>query len=121
MEALYDRFGGLEAVVRLVFAFYDRVLRSRRLAPYFARANMPWLIDHQVKLLASIMGGPEGYTNAQLGQVHAKLGIDDRAFEEMTSLLEQTLREFNLSEEEVALIMSDVRGRRPYIVSPGGG
>jgi hypothetical protein len=38
----------------------------------------------------------------------------------MAGLLEQTLRDFSFSEDEVALIMSDVRGHRPYIVSAGG-
>ena len=121
MEPLYDRFGGLEAVVRLVVSFYGRVLRSQRLTPHFAKANLPWLINHQVTFLSSVMGGPGGITNAQLHDVHARLRIDDAAFEEMACLLEQTLNDFSFSEDEVALIMSDVRGHRPYIVSAGGG
>jgi hemoglobin len=116
MEPLYERFGGLEAVVKLVFAFYDRVLRSQRLAPHFAKLNMPRIINHQVRFLSSVMGGPEGYTNGQLREIHAHLGIDDGAFEDMADLLELTLKDFSFSEDEVALIMSDVRGRRAYIV-----
>ena len=119
-DILDGRFGGLEAVARLVFAFYERVLRSQQLPPYFAQANMPSLIDYLVKFLSSVMGSPGDYTNAQLRELHAQLRINDGAFEEMTGLLEQTLGDFSFSEDEVALIMSDVRGHRPYIVSVGG-
>jgi hypothetical protein len=43
--------------------------------------------------------------------------IDQAAFDEMTSLLEQTLRQFELKEEDVGEIMSDIKSRQPYIVN----
>ena len=118
MEQLYERFGGLEAVVRLVFAFYDRVLRSPRLSPYFAKANMPRIIGHQVKLLSAVMGGPGGHTNAQLREIHANMRIDAAAFDEMARLLERTLRDFEFGDDEIAMIMADFQARRPSIVPP---
>ena len=45
----------------------------------------------QVKFPSSIMGGPGGYTDAQLRKIHAHLRIDDAAFEDIMALLEQTL------------------------------
>jgi hemoglobin len=46
METIYSRCGGAPAMARLVFEFYDRVLASERLAPYFARVDMTRLVDH---------------------------------------------------------------------------
>ena len=119
-EPLYERFGGLEAVARLVFAFYDRVLQSKQLAPYFAGVDMRRLIDHQTRFLASVMGGPASHTNAELRKAHAHLRIDDAAFDEMVDLLAETLRTSGLAEVDVSLILSEVRARRTYIVSSVG-
>ncbi len=116
MEPLYERFGGLEAVARLVFAFYDRVLQSKQLAPYFAGVDMRRLIDHQVKFLSSAMGGPASHTNAQLSAVHARLRIDDPAFDEMIGLLGETLRTFGLAEADMDLVLSNVRAHRAQII-----
>ena len=117
MEPLYERFGGLDAVARIVFGFYDRILKSPELAPYFAGVDMRRLIDHQTRFLASVMGGPGSYTNEQLRAAHARLGIDDRAFDLMIEVLADTLSGFGLAEEDVAFVVTDLRARRRFIVS----
>jgi hemoglobin len=117
IEPLYERLGDFEDVARLVFAFYDRVLKSRELSPYFADVDLRRLIDHQTSFLASVMGGPPSYTNAELRRVHARLRIDDRAFDAMIDLLGETLTTFGLADEDTDAVLSDLRARRAYIVS----
>jgi hemoglobin len=119
MEALFARFGGPPAVSRLVFAFYDRVLRSERLSPYFSGVDMRRLVEHQAKFLSSVMGGPTSYTDAQLREVHAHLAIDDAAFDEMVALLTATLRDFELSPSDVDVVVADIRARRSHITRTG--
>jgi hemoglobin len=119
METLYARFGGPPAVSRLVFAFYDRVLRSERLSPYFAGVDMRWLVEHQAKFLASVMGGPSSYTDAQLREIHAHLAVDDAAFDEMVALLTATLGEFDLSPNDVDVVAAAIRARRSHITRTG--
>jgi hemoglobin len=117
MEPLYEKFGGLDAVARIVFGFYDRVLKSPELQPYFADVDMRRLIGHQTKFLAQVLGGPEAYTNAHLREVHARLEIDHNAFDRMIAVLGETLDQFGLSEDDVDFVLTDLRARRPYIVS----
>ncbi len=117
MEPLYERLGGLEAVARIVFGFYDRVLRSERLAPYFADVDMRRLIDHQTSFLAAAMGGPPSYTDVHLREIHARFRIDDDAFDEMLGILGETLWSFGLKDEDVASVLSDLETRRAVIVS----
>jgi hemoglobin len=119
MDTLYARFGGPAAVSRMVFAFYDRVLRSERLSSYFAGVDMRRLVEHQAKFLSSVMGGPASYTNAQLREVHAHLTVDDAAFDEMVDLLTATLREFGLPPNDVDVVVADIRARRSHITRPG--
>ncbi len=117
MDTLYERLGGIEAVARLVFAFYDRVQKSQQLAPYFAGTDMGRLMTHQTAFLSSVAGGPPSYTNAHLRHVHARLGIGGDDFDEMLRLLEETLRSFDLAAADREVFLSDLRARRAYIIT----
>lgn len=118
VEPLYERFGGVTAVAGLVFSFYDSVMKSPRLAPYFAEVDMSGLIDHQTKFLCSVMGGPPSYTNEQLRKAHARLGITDADFDEMVGLLSKALRASGLAGEDLVATLDEIRARRRYIVAP---
>ena len=115
-DTLFERYGGLTFVSRLVLSFYDRVLASVRLAPLFADTDMQRLVEHQAQFISSIMGGPERYTDAMLRDAHAHLPIDDRAFDEMIDLLRLTLEDFRLAPADVRTIVADLNARRAQIV-----
>jgi len=114
---LFDRYGGFGTVHRIVLSFYDKMLDSDIVGPYFDDTDMPALVDHQTKFISQIMGGPAIYSNEVLEQLHRNLAITQVAFDEMASILEQTLREFELADEDIRFIMADIKGRRPFIVS----
>jgi hemoglobin len=116
MQSLYERFGGPEPVARLVFAFYDRVLKAPALAPYFAGMDMRRLVDHQAKVISVVMGGPASYTDEQIREMHAQLHIDDHSFDEMVDHLEETLKEFGFPDDDLNLALSRIRSRRGCIV-----
>jgi hemoglobin len=63
------------------------------------------------------MGGPASYSNEQLRDLHARLNIDQAAFDEMTALLEETLEDFEFAREDVDQIVGAVKSRRVHIVS----
>jgi hemoglobin len=114
---MFDRYGGLTFVSRLVLNFYDRVLASARLTPFFAETDMQRLVEHQAKFISSVMGGPASYTAATLRDTHAHLGIDDAAFDEMIGLFRSTLRDFGIAAADVEAIIAALDAHRPHIVS----
>ena len=114
--SMFERYGGIKFVMRLTLQFYDKVLASRRLAPFFANTNMQELVEHQAKFISSVMGGPTSYSNAALRDVHANLAIDDEAFGEMIQLFKVTLEESKLSNIDVEAIIADLGSRRSSIV-----
>jgi hemoglobin len=116
METIYSKCGGAPVMARLVFDFYDRVLASERLAPYFVRVDMTRLVDHQAKFIASVMGGPPSFTDTELRDAHAHLTISDAVFDEMTDLLEATLREFGMDSADIGQVMGTIRNKRRLIV-----
>ena len=113
---MFERYGGVKFVMRFTLQFYDRVLASARLAPFFAKTNMQELVEHQAKFISAVMGGPTSYSNAVLRDMHAKLAIDDQAFDEMILLFRTTLEESKLTDVDVEAVIADLNARRGYIV-----
>src|SRR5215471_2962637 len=113
---MLERYGGLAFISRVVLNFYDRVLASVRLAPFFADVDMQRLVEHQAKFIASVMGEPESHTDAMLRGAHAHLQIDEAAFDEMVGLLQQTLEDFQIAPADVRTIVAGLNARRAHIV-----
>ena len=116
-QTMFERYGGFANVSKVVMAFYDRALDSDTVGVYFEDTDLKALIDHQTQFIAQVMGGPEVYTNEVLQGVHARLGITEAAFDEMTSILGETLQDFEFDRSDIDQIIKDLRSRRQYIVA----
>jgi hemoglobin len=119
-RSILDRYGGFPFLSRVVMSFYDKVLDSDDLAPYFEDVDMRRLIDHQTKFIAFLMGGPASYTNEHLEQVHARLGIDRPSFDVMIQTMRDTLEEFEMEEGDIAAVVHELHSRAPWIISAPG-
>lgn len=118
MTTLYDKYGGFTTVSKLVQAFYVKVAESEELAPYFADVDTQQLIVHQTKFFSDILGGPVKYTGTELKVVHALMGITEEAFTEVADLLEETLEDMDVEEDDIETIMGIMSSIKPDIVSP---
>ena len=116
-QSIFERYGGFAAVSRMTSEFYDRVLDSEILAPYFSGVDMRRLIDHQTKFMAYVMGGPASYSDDQIQRAHQKLDIDDASFKEMTRLLRETLGDFDFDESDIGSIIQAIDSRKGSVVS----
>jgi hemoglobin len=116
-QSIFERNGGFARVSRVVMSFYDRVLASPLISPYFTATDMKRLVDHQTKFIAFLMGGPASFTDEHLQRVHRHLEIDHRAFDEMVSLLTETLEDHDFSNEDIALVEKELRRRAPLIIT----
>jgi len=116
-QTLFERYGGFAKVSKIVMSFYDRVLKSPMLSPYFAKTDMKRLIDHQSKFVATLMGGPASYTNEHLERVHAHLGITEVAFKEALDVMKETLEDHDFLDEDVRTVGDAMNGVKNYIVA----
>ncbi len=119
-QTMFERYGGFATLSKLVMALYDKVLDSDIAGPFFDDVDMRRLIDHQTKFISQLMGGPATYTDAMLEQLHARLAIDDAAFDEVMELFEETLEDFELEPEDIEQLMDDMNSKRPVIVTVSG-
>jgi len=116
-RTVFERYGGFAKVSQVVMGFYEKVLDSPQVSPYFASSNMKRLVDHQTKFIASLMGGPASYSNDHLERVHAHLGITEPAFYETVELLRETLEDFDFEEQDIQHVADEFTARKNHIIA----
>jgi hemoglobin len=114
---LYEKYGGFAAISQIVHAFYDKVLASPSLDPYFAAVEMEALIDHQTKFLCKVLGGPDNYAGGAMRTVHQPHHITTAAFNEVAGLLKDSLEEARVEPADVTTIMAIVASIRGDVVA----
>ena len=115
-QTLFEKYGGFSQVSRVVLSFYDSLLDSDEIGPFFDNTDMARMVDHQTKFIASLLGGPASYTDAQLRQLHSHLAIKDAHFDELKVVLRETLEEFSFEEPDIEAVLAEFESRRALIV-----
>ncbi len=116
-ETLFDKYGGFDTFRIAVTSFYQKVLASEHLKPYFKGINMEALISHQIGFISKILGGPDQYEGRDLKTAHAKLNITVPDFDEIAGLLKEALSEAGLEEADVETVILAVASLQGEIVS----
>ncbi len=114
---LYDKYGGFAVISHIVHAFYDKVLASPSLDPYFHGVEMEALIAHQTRFLCKVLGGPDNYTGRAMSTAHQPHHISAAAFAEVAAMLQEALEEASVEPDDVASIMGVVASVRGDVVS----
>jgi len=115
-ETIYDKYGGFETFNVVVRNFYQKVLDSEELAPYFDNVNMEKLITHQTNFISTALGGPQQYTGLDLKKAHAPYKISIPDFHQVVELLEESLDEADVEREDIIGIISLVNNLMDQIV-----
>jgi hemoglobin len=117
-QSIYERYGGFPVVRKIVSDFYEQVLDSPVLAHHFENINMPRLMDHQTRFISFLMGGPAPpYNDEHLERVHARMSITLEEFDEMVSVLTETLEDHGIGADDTARVKRELRKREPVIVT----
>lgn len=115
-RSLYDKIGGFGAVSGIVLNFYDKVLESEVVAPYFGSVDMARLIEHQTQFICALLGGPAGFSDEHILHAHRKLRISPDAFEQTIQLFRESLNEAELEEPDVEQVVALFAAKRPLVV-----
>ena len=116
-QTIFERYGGFASISKVVISFYDKILRSTLLSPYFANTDMKRLIDHQTKFISSLMGGPASFTNEHLERIHANLGITEIAFKESVLLMKETLEDHEFLTDDIQAVGDAMNKTKNYIIA----
>ena len=114
--SLFEKYGGFTTVSTLVKEFYDQVLESDNLSPYFENKDMDALIKHQTQFLSHLLGGPAQYAGRTLATAHKGLNISEESFDEVATILSEVLEDGGVEQEDLDAIMAIVAQTKADIV-----
>jgi hemoglobin len=115
----YDAIGGAEALRLAVDRFYTAVLADDQLAPYFEGRDVSAIKRHQVLLLTTVLGGPDGYDGRELGEAHAALAVTGEDYDRTVAHLVTVLTDLGVEGEPLAVLQAAVLGARDAVVTAG--
>lgn len=115
-KSIYDQIGGFSFIRKMIAEFYNKVLDNDELALLFEKTDMERIIDHQTKFFAMLLGGPISFSDEEIEQVHRRLLITHDQFELTKDCLEETLEDFDLSDEHIIFILEVFEAKRELIV-----
>lgn len=104
--SLFDKYGGFATVSKLVNELYDELEVNEITAPYFENSNIRALMDHQVKFLSQVLGGPQQYTGRAMGAAHTGLRISEEAFNTVAQTVHDVLDDNGVETDDISHIMS---------------
>jgi hemoglobin len=119
-SSLYQRIGYAGGLLWLVNTLYLRVLADPLLMSYFKHLDdqdRRWLRWHMLTLLAVVTGGPDKYQGRDLHEAHADLHITKEAFDRLLWLVQETLQELEIQQEDQQAILAAVQARRDEVVT----
>lgn len=116
-RTVFERVGGFARVRLMVSDFYEKVLDSHVLLPFFRDVDMRRLIDHQTRFFAAVMGGPASFTDEQLARTHYRLRVTDEAFDEMVALFQETLEDHGVDDPDVGRLVAHIQALRSKVVA----
>ncbi|MDX1707378.1 MAG: group 1 truncated hemoglobin [Desulfobacterales bacterium] len=122
-STLFERIGGEQMIAEVVDDFYERVLADPELKPFFKNTSMDKLRCMQKEFFSVALDGPITYTGKPLAHVHHGRGITKYHFTLFVNHLLNTLRYYQISDQEVADIISRINTYADEItgdISPAG-
>ncbi|WP_144476125.1 group 1 truncated hemoglobin [Cytobacillus oceanisediminis] len=101
METLYDRLGGQDAITKVVDVFYEKVLADETVNQFFEETDMEKQRRHQSLFISWALGGPNQYSGRSMELAHKGMNLNDEHFVAIANHLAESLREFNVSEQDI--------------------
>lgn len=116
---LYERIGGSEAIAAAIDAFYERVFADPRVSHYFDEVDIDRLKRQQQQFFEFGTGGPATYDVPRIEVMHEPYDIDQKAYDVFVGHFEETLRAFELPDQERHELMDAVHSFHDAVVTAG--
>ena len=115
-RSLYERLGGIDAIMAVARAFEERAAKDDRINQKFARTNLNRLTKEFVDQLCQDTGGPCTYTGLNMRQAHTNMGVTSGEWDAFMEDFVATLNDFNVGKAEQDELLNNLRSMRAEIV-----
>jgi hemoglobin len=118
---LFERLGGMEAIMAAVDIFYEKVLADELLADFFTGIDMDKQIKKQIAFMATAFNGPQEYKGRDMRAAHRHLvqskGLNDAHFDAVAMHLKATLEELDVAPDLVDEALGIVASTRNEVLN----
>lgn len=115
--SLFDKYGGIPAVRRLVKQFHERFAASPTLRRYFENVDTEKFIQHHAELIAYTLGKPAvSFDPHKMSEQHHPHDISLSSFEKVVDILRQVLLDAKFEGGDIAQILHRLHQQRHRIV-----
>ncbi|WP_088043048.1 group 1 truncated hemoglobin [Bacillus sp. EAC] len=116
-QTLYEKFGGEEAVSKVVDYFYNElVLKDETVNHFFEKTDMEKQRKHQTKFISFALGGPNQYSGKSMSKAHEGLNLQPEHFNAIATHLHDALAHFGISESDIDVALSKVAALKDDIL-----
>jgi len=82
--ALFDKYGGVPAVTRIVRDFHERLMRRPNLRRYFEEMEMDKVIQHHITYVSYALGKPnQDFTMKKMHDQHMQAGVTKASYNQI--------------------------------------
>ena len=117
---LFDKYGGVPAVTRIVRDFHERLMRRPNLRRYFENMDVEHVIQHHIAYVSFALGKPnQDFTMKKIHDQHMQAGVTKASYNQVTEIFLASLEEEGVSPEDIEKIEETLKSVRGEIVSKG--
>ncbi len=118
--SLFDKYGGVPAVTRIVRDFHDRLMRRPNLRRYFEEMELDKVIQHHIAYVSYALGKPnQDFTMKKMHDQHMQAGVTKASYNQIMEIFFSTLEEEGVTPEDIELVEQTLKEVRAEIVSTG--
>ena len=115
-RSLYDRLGGVDAIMAVTRAAVDRQMKDNRINQKYARTNVDRLIKEFVDQICQATGGPCTYTGRNMTETHHNMGVTSGEWDAFVENVVAVLDDFKVGKAEQDELLNILAPLRPEIV-----
>ncbi len=118
--SLFDKYGGVPTVTRIVKDFHERLMRRPNLRRYFEEMEVDSMIQHHIAYVSYAMGKPnQDFTMKTIHDQHMQAGVTKASFNHVTEIFLAVLEDEGVTPEDMEQIEETLKAVRGEIVSKG--
>ena len=118
--ALFDKYGGVPAVTRIVRDFHERLMRRPNLRRYFEEMEMDKVIQHHIAYVSYALGKPnQDFTMKKMHDQHMQAGVTKASYNQNMEIFFAALEDEGVTPEDIEIIEQTLKEVRGEIVSKG--
>jgi len=118
--SLFDKYGGVPAVTRIVREFHERLMRRPNLRRYFEEMEVEQVIQHHIAYVSYALGKPnQDFTMTKIHSQHMQAGVTKASYNQIMEIFFSALEDEGVTPLDIEIVEQTLTEVRGEIVSKG--